>query len=189
MSKGDRQRTELRTARLTLRLADADDADALIAYDLRNRDHLAPWEPRRDPATAYDPKVRRAALAQRCADAQADRGYGFLARLHGDDAIAASVNLSNVVRGAFQACHLGYSVDAAHERRGIATEAIGAVIAFAFEELQLHRVMANYRPTNERSGRLLRRLGFVVEGYARDYLLIDGEWCDHVLTSLTRPAR
>jgi ribosomal-protein-alanine N-acetyltransferase len=42
-------------------------------------------------------------------------------------------------------------------------------------------------PTNERSGRLLRRLGFVVEGYARDYLFIGGQFRDHVLTSLTHP--
>ncbi len=44
--------------------------------------------------------------------------------------------------------------------------------------------MANYVPTNERSGRLLRRLGFTVEGYARDYLCLNGTWQDHILTSL-----
>jgi hypothetical protein len=42
-------------------------------------------------------------------------------------------------------------------------------------------------PTNERSGRLLRRLGFQVEGYARDYLYIHDGWRDHILTSLTNP--
>jgi len=66
-------------------------------------------------------------------------------------------------------------------------EALRALIAYAFGELGFHRIMANYIPTNERSGLLLRRLGFVVEGYARDYLEIDGAWRDHVLTSLTNP--
>ena len=47
--------------------------------------------------------------------------------------------------------------------------------------------MANYIPHNERSGRLLRRLGFMVEGYARDYLFINGAWRDHILTALTNP--
>lgn len=45
--------------------------------------------------------------------------------------------------------------------------------------------MAAYLPHNQRSAKLLKRLGFVVEGYACDYLTIDGQWEDHILTSLT----
>ncbi|MDB5092411.1 MAG: rimJ [Candidatus Eremiobacteraeota bacterium] len=177
----------LETARLTIRLADVDDVRAVIDYDRRNREHLRAWEPVRDAATAYDVEVRSASLGGRRADADDGRGFLFLARMQGDDAVAASVNLSNIVRGAFQACHLGYSVDAAREGQGIASEAVGAVVGFAFEGLRLHRVMANYQPTNERSGKLLRRLGFVTEGYARDYLFINGAWRDHVLTALMSP--
>jgi ribosomal-protein-alanine N-acetyltransferase len=66
-------------------------------------------------------------------------------------------------------------------------EALTGAIAYVFDELRLHRIMANYMPINERSGRLLRRLGFVVEGYARDYLFIAGGWRDHVLTALVNP--
>jgi ribosomal-protein-alanine N-acetyltransferase len=190
-------RHQFETERLTIRLADADDAADLIAYDRRNAAHLAPWEPRRNPALAYDLEWRRTMLAQRRAEAEADRGYFYLARMRAEEdagtmvedagPIVASVNLSNVVRGVFQACHLGYSVAAAHEGRGIAFEAVGAVVRFAFAELRLHRVMANYQPTNERSAKLLRRLGFTAEGYARDYLYINGAWRDHVLTSLSNP--
>jgi [ribosomal protein S5]-alanine N-acetyltransferase len=184
------KRHQFESERLTIRLADADDASDLIAYDRRNAAHLAPWEPRRNPALAYDLEWRRSALAQRRGDAEADRGHAFLARIRDGERtgeIVASVTLSNVVRGPFQACHLGYSVDAAHEGHGIAFEAVGAVVRFAFAELRLHRVMANYQPGNERSGKLLRRLGFTVEGYARDYLFIDGAWRDHVLTALFNP--
>jgi len=66
-------------------------------------------------------------------------------------------------------------------------EALRAANGFAFRALRLHRIMANYRPENERSGRLLERLGFVREGLARDYLFIDGAWRDHVLTALVHP--
>jgi ribosomal-protein-alanine N-acetyltransferase len=177
----------LDTGRLTIRLADGDDVHAVVDYDRRNRDHLRAWEPVRDLATAYDVEVRSASLSARRADADDDRGFLFLARMYGDDEVAASVNLSNVVRGVFQACHLGYSVDAARQGEGIASEAVNAVVGFAFETLRLHRVMANYQPINERSGKLLRRLGFVTEGYARDYLFINGAWRDHVLTALTSP--
>jgi ribosomal-protein-alanine N-acetyltransferase len=47
--------------------------------------------------------------------------------------------------------------------------------------------MANYMPHNRRSGNVLKRLGFVVEGYARDYLMINGKWEDHIFTSLINP--
>jgi [ribosomal protein S5]-alanine N-acetyltransferase len=66
-------------------------------------------------------------------------------------------------------------------------EALQAGIRHVFGELNMHRIQANYVPWNRRSGGLLRRLGFSVEGYARDYLYLDGEWQDHVLTSLTNP--
>ena len=66
-------------------------------------------------------------------------------------------------------------------------EALRAANAFVFDAMRMHRVMANYRPENERSRRLLERLGFEREGLARNYLFIDGAWRDHVLTSLTHP--
>jgi [ribosomal protein S5]-alanine N-acetyltransferase len=185
------------TQRLTISLADPDDAADVIAYYRRNAAHLERWEPPREPVVVHDLAQRRAAiaqrraaLAQRRADAAADRGCSFFARTRDGKGerggtIVASVNLSNIVRGVFQACHLGFSVDAAYEGKGVASEAVGAVVRYAFTELRLHRVMANYQPVNERSGNLLRRLGFTVEGYARDYLYIDGAWRDHVLTSLS----
>ena len=62
------------------------------------------------------------------------------------------------------------------------------VISYAFDELGLNRVMANYMPSNLRSEALLNRLGFVREGVAKKYLKINGVWEDHVLTSLLNPA-
>ncbi|RQM45250.1 GNAT family N-acetyltransferase, partial [Aeromonas caviae] len=57
-----------------------------------------------------------------------------------------------------------------------------------FRERGLHRIMASYMPANLRSGALLERLGFEQAGYARDYLMINGRWEDHVLTALINPA-
>jgi len=64
-------------------------------------------------------------------------------------------------------------------------EALSSAIRYCFDEMNLHRIMANYMPTNVRSAALLRKLGFAPEGYARDYLFLAGEWQDHVLTALT----
>jgi ribosomal-protein-alanine N-acetyltransferase len=105
-----------------------------------------------------------------------------------DGPIIGTCNYTNIVRGPFQACHLGYQVARTHEGRGLMTEALRATNAFMFDVLRLHRIMANYRPENLRSARVLERLGFVREGIARDFLFIDGAWRDHVLTALVHPA-
>jgi ribosomal-protein-alanine N-acetyltransferase len=61
------------------------------------------------------------------------------------------------------------------------TAAVNALLPFAFETLKLHRVEAACIPTNAASVRLLERTGFRREGYARQYLCIDGVWQDHFL--------
>ena len=165
------------------------DERRFVEYFERNRAHLDPWEPPR-PDGYYSESFWRRRLEKSHDELARDQSLRLCILRKGDEdgPILGHANLSNFVRGAFQACHLGYSIDRRAEGKGLMHEALVAVIAHAFGPLELHRVMANYVPTNERSGRLLRRLGFVVEGYARDYLQLDGEWRDHVLTSLTNPA-
>lgn len=181
-------RHALNTPRLIVRLVNGRDAEDLSAYERRNKSRLARWEPRRDPALNDDIAARRLDLDRLREDAVADRAYSFIARESGGR-VVARVTLSNIVRGVFQACHIGYAVDGDYEGKGVAFEAVGAVVGFAFDELRLHRVMANYQPENQRSGNLLARLGFDVEGFAKKYMFIDGEWRDHVLTALTDPER
>lgn len=101
--------------------------------------------------------------------------------------IIGTINFSNFVKGAAHFCYVGYSLAEAEQGKGYMTEALKAATDYVFQELNLHRIMANYMPHNQRSGNVLKRLGFVVEGYARDYLLINGKWQDHILTSLTNP--
>ncbi len=85
------------------------------------------------------------------------------------------------------ACHMGYSVDQKYEGKGVMKALCQNVINYAFEELSLNRVMANYMPRNHRSAKLLQSLGFCIEGEVKRYLQINGVWEDHVLTSLLNP--
>lgn len=173
----------LETARLRVVPVALEHAAALLAYYQRNQDHLAAWEPTW-PSDFLTLEYWRSAARRAGEDARADVAYRFIAVAHDDSVrVLASVNLNNVVRGVFAAAHLGYSVDAVRQGAGIGTEAVGAVVDHAFATLRLHRVMANYQPTNERSARLLRRLAFAPEGFARDYLYIAGAWRDHILTA------
>ncbi|MGM3307675.1 GNAT family N-acetyltransferase [Anabaena sp. WFMT] len=99
--------------------------------------------------------------------------------------IIGLVNFTSFVRGAASFCNVGYNLAENAQGHGYMAEALKAATEYVFQELNFHRIMANYMPHNRRSGNVLKRLGFVIEGYARDYLLINGKWEDHILTSLT----
>jgi len=177
----------LRTARLLVVPIAPERAAAILAYYERNAVHLAPWEPAW-PSDFLTLGYWQSTTRRAVSEARQDWAHRFIAFRQTDpDRMVASVNLNNIVRGVFGAAHLGYSVDAREQGSGIGTEAVGAVVQYGFETLRLHRIMANYQPGNERSARLLRRLGFVPEGFARDYLYIAGAWRDHVLTAKNNP--
>jgi len=171
--------------RFLVRLGRVDDAGAVADFYARNRTHLAATSPIRAEAF-YTEAYWQAALAGAELAFQADRQMHCC--LFDGARAEGIINLSNFVRGAFHACHLGYSIDAELEGRGLMTRAVGQVVDHAFGGLGMHRVMANYLPDNTRSARLLARLGFEREGLAKKYLLIAGEWRDHVLTARVNDA-
>ncbi|MFT6056065.1 MAG: ribosomal-protein-alanine N-acetyltransferase [Pseudohongiellaceae bacterium] len=103
--------------------------------------------------------------------------------------VIGTCSLSNIVRGVFMACHIGYSCAERYEGQGFMKKIVKHAVSYSFDELKLHRIMANYMPVNDRSGGLLNNLGFQQEGLAKEYLLINGKWEDHVLTSLLNPNR
>ena len=179
----------LTTERLVLTVPSAADAERLAAYHRENREHLAPWEPVR-PEAYFTPEYWLGVLPGIAADALADRAFAFVLaeRLRPDGPLLGRCALTNIVRGPFQAAYLGFSLAESAVGHGFMFEALSALIPFAFEELNLHRIMANHVPENVRSGKLLARLGFRKEGLAPAYLLIHGAWRDHVLTSLVNSA-
>ena len=102
-----------------------------------------------------------------------------------DHTIIGDITYSNIVMGPLRACYLGYKLDGAYEGRGIMSRALDLANTYMFTEIGLNRIMANYRPENVKSAALLKRLGFRIEGYAKNYLRLDGDWRDHVLTAKT----
>jgi [ribosomal protein S5]-alanine N-acetyltransferase len=177
----------LETKRLVLRIGEPDEAPLAVRFYEENRDHLAPFDPARPPLF-YEERFWRMQLRQNVDDFVGDRALRlFLFPRPGEDRVIGNLSFTNFVRGVGQYCTLGYSIAAGEEGKGLMYEALGAAIEFAFDSLHMHRIEANYLPHNVRSGRLLRRLGFVVEGYSRDYLQIAGHWEDHVRTALLNP--
>ncbi|MCB9614143.1 MAG: GNAT family N-acetyltransferase [Sandaracinus sp.] len=177
-------RPDLRTARLRVHMPHPGRAADALAYFERNRAHLEPWEPARPTGFYTLAYWERRLAANRD---EWDQRLSVRLFLEEGTRLVGSCNFTNAIGGAFQSCMLGYSVDARAQGGGRMHEALSVALPFVMQRLGLHRVQANYQPTNTRSGALLRRLGFRIEGYARDYLYIDGAWRDHVLTSFVRP--
>lgn len=178
---------ELHTARLLLRLPHPADAAAIVDYYERNRAHLEPLDPLR-PAGFYTTDFWDA-RSRTCADEfERDQSLRLILLTRDHPArVVGIVNLSAIQRGPLQAANLGYSLDEASQGRGLMHEALSTAIAYAFGPLNLHRIFANYLPTNDRSARVLARLGFERIGFCRAYLHIAGQWQDHVMTSLVNP--
>jgi ribosomal-protein-alanine N-acetyltransferase len=178
----------IETPRLLLTLGAPEAAARYASFAVENDDHLSRWEPPRPEGYFLEAYwYRRLERNRDELTRDVSLRLGIFRRSDPEGALLGHCNFGQIVRGGAQSCILGYSLDRRCVGRGMMAEALAAAIPFVFEQLKLHRIQANYIPTNERSGRVLRRLGFVVEGYARDYLFIGGAWRDHVLTSLTNP--
>jgi ribosomal-protein-alanine N-acetyltransferase len=175
---------ELRTERLIVRTPIKGDGVRYARYYSQNRGFLQPYSPRFDEGmfSAAEWEASIPLIQQQFANGTTAR----FVLIQGDDLIGVA-NFTQMNRSPSFSSVLGYTLSEAEQGKGLMKEALHEVLSYVFEVRNLHRVTANYMPRNERSGRLLRSLGFQVEGYARDYLLIDGVWEDHVLTSLTNP--
>ncbi|AXI01889.1 GNAT family N-acetyltransferase [Aquirhabdus parva] len=177
----------IQTSRLTLRHASPMHAADLLAFYQNNQAHLKPWDPLRND-DFYTLQNMRHTLEKYEQQIKAGLSLNLLIYTIESPELIGHCNYSNIVQGAFQACHLGYAISAAFEGKGLMYEALTAANHYIFETYGLHRIMANYRPENHRSGTLLNRLGFEKEGLAKSYLKINGTWADHILTSKINPA-
>ena len=108
-----------------------------------------------------------------------DSNASFFICRRSDGAILGSINLNEIVRSIFQSAYLGYQIGAQFAGQGYMTEAIALMLRHAFIDLKLHRLEANIQPGNVPSIALVKRAGFVKEGFSRKYLKICGRWRDH----------
>ena len=160
--------------------ADPSLAESLCAYYIRNRDFLRPYEPVREESF-FTAEHQRQILTAEAAARAAGTGFRFyICPTEEPGKIIGNIGLSNVIRGAFQSCHLGYKLDRDYRGRGYMPMAVNMVTGYAFRELKLHRIEANVMPRNHASLRCLQKCGFENEGISRYYLNINGTWEDHI---------
>jgi ribosomal-protein-alanine N-acetyltransferase len=147
-----------------------------------SRNFLVPWEPTW-PADDLTRGAYRRRLKRYAEDMRSDLAYPFLLFDKTSNALLGGLTLTNIRRGVAQTGSLGYWIGEPFARRGYMTAAVRALVPFAFNALRLHRLEAACIPTNAASIALLEKTGFKREGYARQYLCINGVWQDHLLYS------
>ncbi|HTH96650.1 MAG TPA: GNAT family protein [Stellaceae bacterium] len=158
---------------------------AWSALRAQSRDFLTPWE----PSWAVD-SLSKAAFRRRlmryAVDWRDRMGYSFFIIRIADNALLGGLTFSNIRRGVAETGSIGYWIGQPHARQGYMTEALELALSFGFEHLRLHRIEAACLPANQASRGLLTKAGFTQEGYARQYLFINGSWADHVLYAMLR---
>jgi ribosomal-protein-alanine N-acetyltransferase len=161
-------------------------ADYAAWSELRHesRAFLKPWEPIW-PADDLTRVAFRRRLKRYVRELEQDQAYPFFV-FEASGGLVGGVTVSQVRRGVSQSCSIGYWMGAPHAGKGLMTAAVKALTPFAFEALKLRRIEAACLPRNAASIRLLEKSGFEREGYARQYLCIDGLWQDHLLYALLR---
>ncbi len=171
----------MQTGRLILRPAIREDFTQWRDVRARNQSYLKLYEPAW-PRDCLSESFFHRRVERLQSDWANDRTYAFLVLK--DDHLIGGININNVSRGAAQYATLGYWIDEAEQGNGYMREATRAVIDFAFSVLHLNRMNAATLPHNHRSRRMLTALGFTEEGFARNYIQIDGARQDHVLYGL-----
>jgi ribosomal-protein-alanine N-acetyltransferase len=163
-----------------VRAPDMSDFGRWAALREQSRAFLTPWEPTW-PADDLTRGAFRRRLKRYAEDQRSDLAYAFFLFRQADDVLVGGLTLANIRRGVAQTASLGYWMGEAFVQRGYMTAAVKALIPFAFNSLRLHRLEAACIPANTASIRLLEKTGFSREGYAREYLCINGMWQDHLL--------
>jgi ribosomal-protein-alanine N-acetyltransferase len=174
---------QLETDNLILYVPSIDDATNMSYFMEKNRDHFKHCSPN------YDDVIKKSFWEKRYEfsinNYENKTALSLLVKSkYTDEPIIGDINFDGMMRGVFQACYLGFRLDKQHEGKGVMFEALTKAIHVIFQEWNLHRIMANFRPDNSRSGNLLKRLNFQREGYAEKYLFIEGQWRDHIMATL-----
>ncbi len=180
--------TQLMGPQVILRVGDPTDWRNWRTMRDMSRSFLTPWEPSW-PQNGLSYGFFCGMLRRHWREWRQGKGYTFLIFLHGDGNgcgnLIGGISLTDVQRGIAQKGTLGYWIGQPYAGQGLMTEAASLLCDFALETLRLHRLEAGCLPKNEASKKLLQRLGFEQEGFAKAYLQINGKWEDHLLWGRT----
>jgi RimJ/RimL family protein N-acetyltransferase len=164
----------IRTARLELRPLGPADRDALLAY--RSDPETCRFLPF-EPQTAADVDRYLTTRGTRRLLGDTDTSVSFGVALAGGGPLVGDVIV--FVRSRVDEClEIGWVLAPEHRGSGYATEAAEALLRFAFDDAQAHRVVARMHPGNDASAKVAARLGMRREALLVEDERVKGEWRD-----------
>ena len=170
----------LRTERLTLRPVSETNADDLFAL-MSDARVLRYW----DSSPWTDPQQAAAFVTRSHRMAEDDSGARVVVERAVDGAFLGWVTFTGW-DPEHRSASLGYVLTEESWGHGYATEAARAVLTWAYDALPLNRVQSEADTRNPASGRVLEKLGFVLEGTLREDCVVDGVVSDSWVYGLLR---
>jgi ribosomal-protein-alanine N-acetyltransferase len=146
------------------------DAAELIRANAESREYHVPWVQPFTDAAGFERWFGRLGGSV---------DVSLVAREETSNGIVGVFNVSQIALGVFRSAYLGFYGSCHYAGRGLMTAALRQTVAYAFAEIGLHRLEANIQPENSASIALVRRAGFLREGFSPRYLQIGGIWRDH----------
>ena len=170
----------LETGRLVLREIVPADAEDLFRI-FSDEETMRYWSCR--PYTSVDQAHR---LIEALAKVRfADAGINWAITLRGDERLIGKCGY-NEWRKAHRRGDISYILSPEQRGKGIVSEALGAMLDYGFDHMNLHSVEAGVTPGNDASTRMLQRLGFRLEGHFRENFLTERGFVDSLIYSLLR---
>lgn len=167
-----------KTQEIFIRQLEFSDAEDLLKLEVENRDFFQLYSPLKDEKFyTLDGQVER--IKKWVLQAEQDSVYAFGIFLTDSKQLIGNVTLSEVARGNYQSCWIGYSLDRKQNGKGYMTKAVKLVVDYGFNELKLHRIEAGVMPHNIPSMKVLEKGGFHKEGIAIENVKINGKWENH----------
>lgn len=167
---------ELKGKDIILRNLTSMNAEEVLEYYKKNKNHLAPFEPAKDN-NFYTLEAHKRFLNKSYREFL--NGTNIDLGIFKEDRLIGKIKLSKIIHGSFKNGTLGYSIDKDEQGKGYMKESVKLLLKYAFNECELHRIEASALVSNEKSKRVLMKCGFKLIGINEKYLLINGKWEDH----------
>ncbi len=169
----------LATARTVLALSTRRLAPSMLKFLTDNKEHLLPWEDY-SPDVCYTLKYQRKVVRFEKREFKSGRSIDLWVLAKQNHQLIGKVTVFGILRGYCASCMIGYKLDKEYEGKGYMTEAVGEVVRFMFEDINMHRIEINILPRNERSIGVAERLGFKPESLSPAFMRVNGVWEDHI---------